>query len=165
MNIISEEEEIKEIKIEDLVGSEDKGVVIHSEVGKRDKGEDELTKELVAYDAINLGASEAAKINGVPQSSASKYKDGKDVKEETKENILSVRHQIEDKTITKLMATLDLFNPADIDKPIDLVNAASKLSGIVEKIHGRSKDGSSTVLHFHLPNQKKVEDYEVIEVG
>lgn len=164
MNIISDEEEIKEIKIEDLLKSEDKGVIIESTVGHRDKGETELTKELVAYDAIQLGPSKAAEIYGVPQSSASKYSSGKDLKEDTKTNVLSIKHQIQDRTVTKLMETLELFDPSQIDKPIDLVNAASKLSGIVEKINGRDKTGGSTVLHFHLPNQRQVSDYEVIDV-
>src|SRR5678809_1042242 len=117
MNIIVPEEEVREISIEEAIKSNDSArIVIKGEnVGKRNEGEEELVKQIIAHDAITLGASRAAEIHGVPQSSASKYKDGLDIKDEDiKADILATRHNIADKATAKLMQALDLFDPTCI---------------------------------------------------
>src|ERR1700752_394245 len=130
MNIIVPDEEVKEITIEDAIKSIDSArIIIKGEnVGKRKEQEEELTKQIVAHDAIALGPSEAARIHGVPQSSASKYRDGLDIKDEDiKADILATRHNIADKATAKLMQELDLFDPACFDKQSELIKAAGTL--------------------------------------
>jgi hypothetical protein len=166
MKLILDDSELSEIKIQDVIKSNDKGIVVPNLKGKRGKGEDNLTKKLAAIDAIEVGSSKAALIHNIPQSSASKYKDGLDVgDDETRAEILGIKHNIADKAIAKLMDTLDLFNPSGIEKQVDVARAASQMAGIVERVSGLGKNGGNNVhLHLHAPNQRKVEEYDVIDV-
>lgn len=163
MKAITKEKEIEEVLIEDLIKSNDRGIIIPDNKGKRNEGKDELTKELIAMDAIDLGPSRAAEIHNIPQSSASKYADGKDVSEETRTKILDKKHQIGNLAVSKLMESLNLFEPSEIEKPLDHIRAARDLATISEKLAGNSKSGN-LVIHFHPPNQKTEDQYEVIEV-
>jgi hypothetical protein len=164
MNIFLETTELKEIK---PVGpSEDEAIVITPEVGKRGEEVSDIQKEIVALDAIISGPAEAARINGVSQPSASKYKDTKDISNpDVRARINATKHQIEDKAVAKLMETLNLINPHAIDKPRDQIALVSGLSTLVEKISNKEhREGLQSVhLHLYAPNQKKEQDYEVIE--
>lgn len=169
MNIIvPEDEEIKEITIEDAIKSNDQSkIIIKGEFqGNRGEGEEDLTKELVAHDAIALGTSRAAEIHNVPQSSASKYKDGKDIADdETRARVLSTRHNIADLATTKLMESLNLFDPTSFDKQSDLVRAAGTLANIVDKVAGRNdKGGAEVKLILYGPKQVNINQYETIDV-
>lgn len=165
MNIFSEGDEIKEILIEDVIRTEDNGKIILPTVGERKEGIDELTKEIIANDALALGPSLASKIHGVPQSSASKYSNGIDVSEDAKTRILSTKHNIADLATAKLMESLNLFDPTCIEKEKDRVLAASHLANIVEKMTaGGKNEGTKIELHMYAPKQRPLKEYEVIEV-
>lgn len=146
--------------------SEDKGLVIISKVGERGIGKDELTKEIIANDALVVGPTLAAQIHNVNISTASKYKDGLDVKEETRKVILNKRNGIADTAVDKLMESLQMFEPSDIEKPLDRIRAAHSLASIVEKMTPNSKTGDNEIhLHLYAPKQRPLKEYDVIEVS
>lgn len=164
MKILLEDSELEELKIEDICKSSDKGIIIQSQVGKRSEGITELQKEIIAIDALDNGASLSSRINGVPQSSASKYKDGKDLGEEAKINVLDRKYNIQDKATTKLMQTLDLFDPTDLEKPRDIIAAARDLSSILDRVSSKDQKGNSVHLYLYNPTQRKINEYEIIDV-
>jgi hypothetical protein len=158
---------LKEVKIADIIKkSDDKGKVIVDSVGDHGDAKTDSEKKAVALDALEYGPTVAAMIHGVPQSSASKYKDGKDIADpEARAEVLNVKHNVQDQALTKLMDTLNLFDPKDLERPKDIVNAASQLSNIVSKLTGENKNGGTNVsIHFYSPRQKKIGDYTVIDV-
>src|SRR5678815_5607025 len=126
MNIFLEDDELKEIK--PLERSEDNGVVINPEVGKRGEAVPEIVKEVVALDAMLMGPLKASEIHGVPQSSASKYSQGKDVGPDARAVILSRKYDIEDLATMKLMDTLNLIDPTDVEKTKDKIALMNGLS-------------------------------------
>lgn len=161
MNIFLEEipEEIKPVE-----RSEDNGLVITPEIGKRGEGVSDLQKEIIGLDALIIGPSAAAELHGVPQSSASKYANGLDVKEETRLTILGERHKIEDKAVTRLLNTLDLLNPAELEKPRDKIALLGALGNVLDRFTSKEKEGTQVLhLHLHAPSQNKETDYETIE--
>jgi len=167
MNIIVTKEELQEISIEDAIKSNDKSqIIIKGEFqGDRGKGRDELTKEIIAHDAIALGASRAAEIHGIEKPSASRYSNGHDIKDEdSKAGILAARHNIADKATAKLMQALDLFDPSCIEKHVDIVKSASMLANIVDKVTGKNNQGNAVQLILHGPKQININSYEVIDV-
>lgn len=164
MNIFLTEEELKEVK--PLDPSEDKGLVINPTVGKREEGNSDLVKEIAAIDAMVIGPSAAAIIHGVPQSSVSKYSNGKDIgNNEARARVMGMKYDIEDMAVAKLMTTLDIINPHDFDRPRDKIALVAGLSSLVDKISGKSNENDVKQVHLHLyaPNQKKEQDYEVID--
>lgn len=164
MNIFLEDSELEEIK--PLSPTEDKGVVITPTVGERGESKTDIQKEITAFDAMIIGPSEAAKINGVAQSSASKYSTGKDIADpDTRIRVLGMRNDIQDLAITKLMDTLNLLDPSDMEKPRDKIALLSGLSSLVEKISPKKEDENVKQVHLHLyaPKQRTEKDYEVIE--
>lgn len=167
MKMFIDDNEIEELKIEDIVKSEDKGIVIsRSNTGSKGKVNSELQKEFAAIDALELGIVKSGEINDVCFKSAALYEKGVHVDPDTKTNILNYKYQIEDKATTKLMETLNLFDPSDIEKPLDLIHAADRLSSIVERVSGKDKTNSGQQVHLHLynPTQKKIDSYDVIDV-
>jgi hypothetical protein len=168
MDLIIDEEEIKEITLDNFINPNDhaKITIVGEMEGMRHEGKDEITKEIIANDALVYGASKAAELNGVVQSSASKYKDGMDIKDENaKARILTKKYDIADVATTKLMDALGLIEVRDIEKPLDKIRAASMLSNIVEKVTERSDKGGNTIqLHLYAPKQREVSKYEVIDV-
>jgi hypothetical protein len=167
MKMIIDDSEIELKEIKDITHDHGKVIVKHEDQGKRHEAIPEIVKEIAAYDSLAIGSSKSAEINGVPQSSASKYGDGKDISDEdTKARIMSTKYNIADTAITKLMETLDLFNPQDIEKPNDIIKAAGQLAGIVEKVSAKEREGGNQVhLHLYGPKQRALSSYEVIEVG
>jgi hypothetical protein len=136
-------------------------------VGKREEAVSDLVKEITAIDSINIGPTEAAKINGVPVSSASKYGNGQDIAtEEVRTRVLQTRYEIQDTAIAKLMQTLEILNPNDFEKPRDKIALVTGLSQVVDKISDKRGDGDKPQVHLHLygPNQKKESEYETIDV-
>lgn len=169
MNIFIDDNEVEEKLISDVVKSFDTAIItIKGEnVGKRDEGKDDLTKEIIANDAIVLGSQVASRIHGVPQSSASKYKDGLDIADDdTRTRVLATRHNIADTAVAKLMETLNMFRPDAIDKQVDVIKSASMLAGIVEKISVKDGKNGGNEVHLHLygPKQNKIDRYETIDV-
>ncbi len=168
MDLILDDDEVKEITFDDFINGTDQGkVIIKGEFqGKRNEGKDEITKEIIAYDSIELGPSKAAEIHGVPKSSASKYSDGLDIKDEdAKSRILAKKHDIADTATAKLMETLGLFDPSGIEKQTDIIRSAAMLASIVEKVSGNNKGGNNIELHLYAPKQNSIEKYPIIDVG
>ena len=167
MKILLDDNELDEIKIEDIVKSADNGVVKFVAGRGEKKNVDDLQKEITAHDAIESGQENAGKINGVSQEAASRYERGQHLSEDARSRVLNHKHQIADIAITKLMDSLNLFDPSQIEKQRDLVDAASKMAGIVDKIQGQNgkNTGNQVVLNLYGPRQKELRDYEVVEVN
>lgn len=165
MNLIVEDDELDEVLIDDIVKSNDNGIVIPNRQGDRGEGKSEEEKEIIAQDAIVLGPTEAAKIHGTTPSRASRYGNGLDVKEDTKSEILNKKHEIGNVAVTKLMESLELFEPNDLEKPLDKVRAARDLAGIVEKMSGNKNGIGSLAVHFHAPRQRSESEFKTIEVS
>lgn len=176
MKIIVDGKEIKEDSLDDLFKSTDKSItkVVGSGSTKgngRSEEKDPLTRQLAALDSLSVGESRAALIHDVPQPSVHAYKEGKHtnagevVDEELKNTVLSVKHQIENKAVTKLMSTLELFDPIGLENQMEVVTAAGKLANIVEKMGTKdNKNGPQVILHLYETRMKKVEEYETIDV-
>lgn len=163
MKTILSDEELSEMTIEDSIKSNDNGIVHEDNHGKHGPRLPELQKEIIANDALELGPSRAAEIHGVPQSSASRYANGQNVSDETKSRILDAKHQIRDLATTKLLQSLHLIDPTDLESK-DLPRVASQLSQIVERLEDKSNGNKVVELHMYAPNQKKVAQYEIIDV-
>ena len=168
MNIFLEDHELEEIKpIED---GDDRGLVISPMTGS--KGEvrqeiSEINKEIIAIDSIETTARKAAALHGVGKTNANRYANGKDVEPETRGRILSVKHNIQDVAIAKLMDTLNLIDPENVEKERDRIAIATGLSSVIEKMSDRAANGSdkpAVHLHLYSPNQKVEKDYDVIDV-
>lgn len=166
MKLLLDDSEIEEITIDSLDNPNDKGIVITSKVGERSTGKSDLVKEITAIDTIELGSKIAGEINGLPQSSASKYGSALDVGDETTRlNILSRKHNIADKAIASLMDTLELFDPNGIEKQTDIIKAASQLASIVEKVTDPGKNaGNKIELHLYAPKPRPIKEYATIDV-
>lgn len=164
MKLILDDSEIQELTIEEVVRTNDRGVV-HTPSNNAGPNKSDLVKEITALDTIEFGCKIAGEINGVAHNSASKYGNGKDIgNEELRTQILSTKYDIADKAVTKLMETLELFEPSAMDNPNHIIRAAAQLSTIVEKVSGKEEKSQSVHLHLYAPTQRKVKDYEVIDV-
>jgi hypothetical protein len=168
MELIIDEEEIKEITLDNFINPNDHAKIIIPKDNSREgiPNRDDLTKEIIAYDAIALGPKVAGEINGVDISSAARYEKGEHIaNEDSKARILTKKYDIADVATTKLMDALGLIEVRDIEKPLDKIRAASMLSNIVEKVTERSDKGGNTIqLHLYAPKQREVSKYEVIDV-
>lgn len=170
MNLFIDDSEVEEKLISDVVKSFDKAIItIKGEnSGKRGEEIDPITKEIIAIDAITIGVNKAAEIHGVNHSVSSKLHDGINLEKnpEIKTRVLQTRHNIADTATTKLMETLELFNPADVEKPIDKIKSASMLAGIIEKVSSKDNKNGGNEVHLHLygPKQKHMNDFQVIDV-
>ena len=167
MKMIIDDEEIEEIPILNITDDYAIITIKGEHVGKRNEATPDLVKEITAIDEQNIGSQMAAKVNGVPQSSASKYGDGIDISDDdTRSRVLARKYNIADTAIAKLMETMDLINPSAIEKQVDVIRAASQLAGIVEKVSVKERgEGNQVHLHLYGPKQKALTAYEVIEVG
>ena len=168
MDLILNDDQVEEVTLDDFINGTDKGIIHVDKQGENHPGyhRDEISKEIIADDAIKLGPGLAGQIHGVSAPSASKYANGLDIKDEdAKARILSKKHNIADVATAKLMDTLGLIDPNDIEKPMDKVRAAAMLSGIVEKITEKGKSGNTIELHLYSPKQGRIENYEVIDVN
>lgn len=179
MEVIVSEKNIKVDDLSDLRESKDKAIIKKSGQGPgvgegRGKNIDELTKEFIAIDGASgtTTQSELAKIYGVTQTTVSHLSNGKrgtsedcPVDEELGETVKRVRDKIEKSAVDKLMDTLDFYDPSALKNQLEVVSAAQKLAGVVEKIKGREKEGKGSVnIVFYNPRQRDINDYEVVEV-
>lgn len=166
MKLIITDEEIDLKPI--IVESDDRGKVITPSVGIRDTpNRDELTKEIIAIDAIELGVNAAAKLHGIDHASTSRYKDGIHIQDEdAKTRILSRKHGIADTAVAKLMETLNMFDPSDLEKPMDKIRAAKDLASIVDHMSPQNKNEGNGEIHLHMysPKQRPMKEFEVIDV-
>lgn len=124
-----------------------------------------LVKEEAAHLAIELGSTiKAAEIMGITQPGIIGYVNGRHIDEESKIRILDHKHQIQDLAVSKLMDTLNLFNPNELEKQSDIVRAASQLSSVVDKISGKSQEKSNVQIVVYCPEPKKIESYQTIDI-
>ena len=184
MKIIVEDKDVKLDDLSDLLGSindssSDSGIVKKSGRGPavgdgRGKEIPELTRELMALDyaanQINgITQTEVGKIHGSQQQRVSQLAGNNingNASPDLKAKVDQVRNRIENTAISKLMSTLDLFNPEALTDQNEVINAASKMSQIVERVSGKRKDETQQVhLHLYAPRVKKEMEYEVIDVG
>lgn len=166
MEIISYDEEIKEILIEDIIKSNDNGkVIIKGEIKRKEERADPITKEIAAIESINYGSRVAEEITGVDDRMARRYANGEYLPEESRVKVLAIKNNIADKAVAQLMDTLNLFDPTAIEKQTDIIKSAAMLAGIVDKVSGNSsKNGNEVHLHLYGPKQNKVEQYPIIDV-
>jgi hypothetical protein len=159
--------------IKPLNGNDDHGKIITNgeNEGKhrptKDEKRDDTIKELIAEDVLTLGAREASLIHGVGIKTAQAYSNGKQMGEDSKAKVLNQRHEIENLAVTKLMQTLELLDPDNVEKERDRVTIMTGLSKVLDSITEKKKDTGSQVLHLHLydPGRKSEKDYDVIDVG
>lgn len=163
MKVIIEDSELEELTIEDAIKSDDNAIVILPKT----RGPVSLPieqREIIANDALEIGPTRAAEIHGVSQQSASKYANGQNLgSEEAQTRVLDKKHEIRDLATTKLMQTLSLIDPKDVEAK-DLPRIAGTLSQIVDRLEGKDNKGNKVELHLYAPTQKKVNQYEVIDV-
>lgn len=165
MKLIIEDSEIDEKPI--LIKSEDRGKIIVPSIGERGKGLDELRKEIIAHDTIEVGPTRAAEIHGITTESAFRYGNGEQIKDEdAKTRILSRKHGIGELAVTKLMQTLNMFDPNGLENQKDIVRAAKDLSSIAESMTPSSKNSGDGEIHLHMyaPKQRPMREFEVIDV-
>jgi hypothetical protein len=164
MNIFMDDSDLIEIKPVDE--TKDYGMVILPTIGKRGEGIDDELKEIIAEDAIQHGPTKAAEIHGVPVSTASRYSNGKDISNpDVKAKILGMKHDIADLAVVKLMDTLNLIDPRHVTKVRDRIALMGGLTKVVDSMVDVKRDEKPQVhLHLFCPEQKKVEDYKVIDV-
>lgn len=169
MELILNEDDVKEILIEDIVKSNpnDKAEIHIRKDNSREGHPDrnDITKQIVAFDAIDLGAKKASEIHGIDISSTARYEKGEHIADEdTRSKILAKKYDIASTATAKLMDTLGLFDPTGIEKQTDIIKAASMLSNIVEKITAAGNKGNTIELHLYAPKQNDIRKYEVIDV-
>lgn len=157
---VEDVEEIKPISKE----SEDRAIVkFPTNPNDNPKIPDDI-KEIIAVDAIDVGVREAARIHGVSKSAAHRAIEGSDALTAS----VNDKFDIGNVATAKLMQTLGLLNPHDIEKEKDKIVVIDGLSRVIERINGKDRDKGGKTVHLHLyaPNQKKETDYgEVIEVS
>lgn len=189
MKILVDDKDIRLDDLSDLLGSStgpaDKSLIKIKGQGPhkgdgRGKEIDELTKEFIAIDSASASLtkdvtqSEIANIYGVTQTTVSHLGQGKlgtgddaNVDESLKNKVARVRDNIEESATSKLLATLDLFNPNGLEDQNQIINAAQKMASVVEKIRGNkdSRTGPQVQVILYQPRMKEVKDFDVIEVG
>lgn len=170
MKIIIADKDIKEDSLLDLRTNDKSSIKITGQGPTKNNGRGpeipELTKELAALDKLSLTGKEVAEIHGITPQSVNGYGRGENISDETKVIVESTKNQISNKAVGALMATLDLFNPRGLEDQMEIVGAASKLAGIVEKLGPKEKRENDNVhIHLYAPRMKKIEDYgDVIDV-
>lgn len=130
----------------------------------------ELTRELAGIDAaLGMKQKDAAEIHGVTQSQVSAHSNGKnspagEINSELAASVNDAKFKIKDKAISRLMTTLDLFDPTGLEDQMQVVTAAQKLSSIVEKMDEKKEDKKQEVqIILYNPRQNEEAKYEVIE--
>jgi len=181
MNILIEESDVKEIPILPLPEIEitTGRVIIPPALGRRPGTIDKthLEKEIIALDAnfSGLSQTEVARIHGVTQPEVSIHSrgvdrtnlDGQNVDKEIRTLINQTKHKIADRATTRLMESLDLFNPSALEQK-DLPSAAMKMAGVVEKVtQGFEGDGNRLAVQFNIyaPRVRSEDSFQVIEVS
>jgi len=154
-------------------------IIIPPELGRPVGGEnkDELSKELIALDgAFGLSTQkEIAKIHNSTQTEVSFLSRGFDRsnvdERKVDEDLTSVINQrkygIIDKATSKLMETLDIFEPSALDQK-HLPQAAQQMASVVERLEGRGNIGQSgpaVQFHIYAPRTRHEDQYEVIQVN
>lgn len=147
-----------------------------SQVGKHGKEiPDEIKRTLVVLNDAGETQKDLAETFGVTQPAVSYYKNGK-VKVGTEEEIEAFNKELktkrktaEDLAISALVEGLEILQPqlADVRKPKVLSSIAKDMAIIADKMRpAHEREGSGIPhIHFHIPDMKKVKDYEIIDAS
>lgn len=147
-----------------------------SQRGKRgDAVPEEIRRTIVTLTEVEgEKQTDVSEAFGIPQSAISKYKDGAyslGTEEETeafKKRIGKSRKDAEDKAVSALVESLAIMQPqlADVRKPKVLSSIAKDMAIIADKMRpAHEREGSGIPhIHFHIPDMKKVKDYEIIDL-
>lgn len=124
-----------------------------------------LVKELVAvHTNLGMNQDEAAKINGISQTEASRLERG--VKGQEYDQVdpeiqlvgQQAKHKIIDLATTKLMKSLNIFEPSALEQK-DLPGAAAKLAAVTEKLSGNASPINQTNFIVYQPRAKSEADF------
>ena len=162
-----EKEEIPPVSKEKLK-EDDKGIIRFPKNPKENPIIPDDVKELVAVDAAFLGPKATSQLHGVPVSTVHDIANNTEAGQNAKAIKAMDKHGIADMATAKLMLTLNLLSPMDIDKEKDKIAVIDGLSKVIERMADKGKDGEGKrVVHLHLyaPNQKEEREYPVIEVA
>lgn len=178
MKIFIDDEEIKEIPIFQVPTVIDGTIVIPDALGrKKDKpNKSQLQKEIIALDTVDsrLSQKSLAQIHGITQTEVSIHGraidrsniDGRKSDNELKDLINAKKYSIADAATSRLMESLDLFNPTALDQK-DLPAAASKMAAIVERVtqgFEGAQTGPQILFQVYAPRTRSEDTYDVIVV-
>ncbi len=180
MKIIHSEDEIKEKRIVLPIPSvtTDGEVIVPPELGrKEDSHVSDIKKNLIAFDSVTSGLSQRdiAKIHGTSQALVSSLANGYNTpnvdtrkpNEDVREIITATRESVAKTASSKLLETLDLFNPDSLEQK-ELPGAALKISSVLEKAsQGFTGDNNGPRVAFIVmaPRMRKESDYDMVDVG
>ncbi len=184
MKIIISDDELKERMkppLSDLIEGDVRlpKVITPPELGRPEgaKNIDPITRELIALDGAfgSLPQTSIARVHNVAQSEVSFLSKGYDrtnvderkVDENLQTSITQRKFGIIDTATTKLMETLDLFDPNYIEQK-QLPEAANKIASVVERLEGRgniNQNAPSVQFHVYAPRTRHEDQYEVIVVN
>lgn len=136
----------------------------------RTKTTDPLTVEMAALDmADGMRQTDVAKVYGISQESAHHYSEGKrsehgEADKDLELNIKDRKYQIHDKAVTKLMDTLNLFDPTACEDQKEVINAATKLAGVIDKLQTKEQNNQAPVqVMIYSPRLRESKDYKEVE--
>jgi hypothetical protein len=160
-----EKEEIPPIK-EEKLNPEDKGLV-KMPVNPRERAPvPNDVKELVAIDAAFMGNKKTSLLHGVPLKTVEDIAANTEAGQNARAMVTMAKHGIADLATAKLMQTLDLLSPHEINKEVDKISVIDGLSRVIHRMGDKKEEGQKVVhLHLYAPNQKKEDDYPIIEVA
>jgi predicted transcriptional regulator len=129
-------------------------------------------REIIAEDAILSGNGRLGELLGVSRQSINAYKNGStSLATYNKKGRVTARDRIANKATSKVLMALEQITQEkmeEVKEVKDLASIAKDMSVIVDKLapSKRESDEKTPQVHVHLygPHQKKIEDYEVIDV-
>ena len=143
--------------------------------GKEIKNLDNPERALIALTSQFDTIENTAKAFGVSTASVSAYRDGKTSlnpdsrseknSQELKELIENKSQRISETALDKLVEALDEVDVSDPKAALTLTTVSKNLAEIHDKVKIGRKDGTGVKVTIFSPNQKHINDYEVIEVN
>ena len=172
MKLILDESELELLPI----NNNGKGRVILPEVlGRREgsKNKSDLEKEIISIDSALSGVRQKnlAEIHNVSQAEVSIRSraidrtniEGRKIDSEVLLRINQAKFNIADSATAKLMQTLDIFEPNQLEQK-NLPSAAVQLASVVDKMSGERDSGSNINFVVFAPRMRSEDSFDVIEV-
>jgi hypothetical protein len=151
---------------------------------KRDKHPNtpnEIKKIITILSNEGEQSKELASVFQISKRSVDEYRAGetsklpnpelKQIKKEILDRVSSGRMQAEELAIQTVLTALNILPDKiqDIKKPKQLASIAKDMAILANQMADRDRDvnGDKKTVHLHLyaPQQKKIEDYDIIDVG
>lgn len=139
------------------------------------KNLDNPERALIALTSKFDTIENTAKAFGVSTASVNAYRDGKtslnpntrsdESSQELKELIENKANKISETALDKLVEALDEVDVSDPKKALTLTTVSKNLADIHDKVKTNRGNGSGIKVTVFSPNQRKMDDYEVIEVN